>query len=85
MAAFSLKGSFDILVVTGWNLTVLSLFPVFLQGLALMAYLIPRISMFFSTFIFVVLILSPIPVLVLAGFSDLWFDFRSRIRSNPEA
>ncbi|MBN8554795.1 MAG: DUF2232 domain-containing protein [Deltaproteobacteria bacterium] len=66
----------------GWNLTVLSLFPIFIQGISLTSFLIPRASFFFLIVIFILLVwVNPIPVLVLAGLSDLWFDFRSRIRN----
>jgi hypothetical protein len=69
--------------IFGWHLTIFSLFPIFIQGMALTSYFIPRLSMFAFVAIFIVLLLKPIPVLILAGFSDLWFDFRSKIRSDP--
>ncbi|MDB5037341.1 MAG: hypothetical protein JWQ35_869, partial [Bacteriovoracaceae bacterium] len=73
------------LQVIGWNLAILSLFPIFIQGIALASYLIPRVSIFIFVVIFTLLVFKPIPVLILAGLSDLWFDFRSKIRSDPKS
>jgi hypothetical protein len=72
------------LEVIGWNVAILSLFPVFIQGIAVASYFIPRVSVFLFVVIFTLLVLKPIPVLILAGLTDLWFDFRSRIRTDLE-
>jgi len=76
------KGGNFPLQVLGWNLLVLSLFPVFVQGIALLSFLIPRVNFLILILIFGLLFLNPIPVLVLAGLGDLWFDLRSKV--NPE-
>lgn len=67
----------------GWNLTFLALFPAMMNGLSLYSYLIPRLSFFLLLLVMVVLIFNPIPVLVLSGLADLWFDFRKRIARIP--
>lgn len=77
------KGSNFRLQFVGWNLMVLSLFPVFVQGIALCSFLIPRVNFFFLIIIFALLLLNPIPVLVLAGLGDLWFDLRSKVNPEP--
>ena len=69
----------------GWNLTILSLFPIFIQGTALASYLIPRFSFLFAALFIVLLVIGPIPVLTLAGLGDLWFDFRTRMNQNPKS
>jgi len=73
-----------ILFPLGWNLSILAVFPILIHGVALASFLIPRVSMLFTIFIFVLLFMFPLPSLVLAGLLDLWFDFRSRMSSNPE-
>lgn len=73
----------DLWLGLGWHVFILSMFPVFIQGIAVASYFIPRVSFFFFILIFALIIFKPIPVLILAGLSDLWFDFRSRVHSDP--
>lgn len=63
-----------------WTSLILSGFPIFLQGLGLVAFILPRLG-FFLLFLtlFVFFFLNPVLVLVLAGLIDLWFDLRSRV------
>jgi hypothetical protein len=78
-----LSQPFDPFVMIGWNLLILSLFAVLLRGLSIVAYLIPRLSPILVMLVLVGLIFMGPPLLIIAGFGDIWFDFRRRIRSNP--
>lgn len=70
----------------GWNITVLSLFPISLNGLSFFSYLLPRMGLFFALMsILLFIFLNPFPVLIVAGWADIWFDFRRRMRSNPKS
>jgi|GEM_PF-6642110 len=69
----------------GWNLTVLALFPAFMNGMSLYAYLIPRLPFFILILVLIVLIINPLQVLVLSGLADLWFDFRRRLETRPKS
>lgn len=73
-----------LLRVLGWTLAVISLFPIFCQGICFASFLIPRASFLPFVIIFALLIINPVPVLLLAGLADLWFDLRSRMSSSPE-
>jgi hypothetical protein len=75
----------ELFALFGWNITFLACFPIFLQGVALMSFLMPRLPFFFLIAIFILLFLNWIAVLVLAGLGDLCFDFRSRMRSKPKS
>ncbi len=70
------------LQLIGWNLAVLSAFPLFVQGMALVSYLIPRLNFLFVILVLLVIFFNPIPVLVLAGLGDVWFDLRAKIETN---
>jgi hypothetical protein len=70
--------------VLGWTLSICALFPIFCQGICFASFLIPRASFLPFVLIFALLIINPVPILLLAGLADLWFDLRSRIGSNPE-
>lgn len=67
----------------GWHFFVLSLFPIMIQGASLASYVIPRVGAFLFLVIFALLLIEPLPVLLLAGFCDLWFDLRSKIKFQP--
>lgn len=71
-----------VLRVFGWTLTVCALFPVFCQGICFASFLIPRASFLPFVLIFALLIINPVPVLLLAGLADLWFDLRSRMTAS---
>ncbi len=64
----------------GLHIGMLALFPIFVQGAAVASFFIPRASLFLFLVIFALLLLEPLPVLLLAGFCDLWFDFRSKLK-----
>jgi len=69
--------------LTGWNLVIVGFLPLFLQGLAVVAFLLPRVNIIALIGIVFLLFFNPIPVLVLAGFVELWFDLRSKIDKMP--
>jgi hypothetical protein len=79
------SGSIDekwlILGPVGLNLALLALFPLFVQGMAIVAFFLPRLSFMSVLLVVVGLFLFPIPILVLAGLCDLWFDLRSRFKN----
>ncbi len=90
LAAFAVPKLFHIdlgslVSFAGWNLLIISLLMVFFQGVALATYFIPRSNFLGFAIIFIVLIFDPIPVLMLAGLADLWFDFRSKTSSEPKS
>lgn len=66
------------------NLVILAGSMVFAQGIALVSFFIPRLSWPLFLILFFVLVIEPIPLLLLAGLADLWFDFRSKMRSDPK-
>lgn len=74
---------FEPLVMAGWNLLVWSLFAILLRGLGIVAFMLPRLSPFLVLLMLIGLIFVGPALLILAGFGDIWFDFRRRIRSNP--
>jgi hypothetical protein len=67
----------------GWHFLILSLFPILIQGASLASFLIPRVGAILFLFIFTLLLVQPLPVLLLAGFCDLWFDLRSKLKFEP--
>lgn len=69
--------------LAGWNLLILGLLPIFIQGLAVVAFLLPRVNIIALIGLVFLLFFNPIPVLVLAGLADLWFDLRSKIERMP--
>jgi len=82
-----LKGVFSAIWVSqiGWTFLIASLFPILIQGSAIASYLIPRLGGFFVLILMILVILEPLPVLLLAGFFDLWFDLRSKIKFEPKS
>lgn len=70
--------------IVGWNTLILALFPLFIQGIAVFTFLIPRVNFLFVVILFMILIFTPLPVLVLAGLGDLWFDLRSKMNTPPQ-
>ncbi|TVQ78825.1 MAG: hypothetical protein EA369_06105 [Bradymonadales bacterium] len=78
-----LVDSFDIWVMIAWNLLFISAFLIMMRGLAIAAYLMPRISPFALILLLLGLVFAAPLILIIAGFGDIWFDFRKRIRSNP--
>jgi hypothetical protein len=69
----------------GWNLTALALFPVFVGGIAVFSYLLPRLPFFLHLMALIVLILNPLPVLVVSGLADIWLDIRRKFRIRPKS
>lgn len=79
------KGEFSdlaVLSMVGWSSLVWALFCYILDGLAVAAYFLQRVTMPFKLLIILMIYLFQIPLLAIVGLGDLWFDFRSRIRSN---
>jgi len=76
----------DLGVIFGWNLLILTGFAFILRGLSLVVFMVPRLNPLLLLILLLPLLLLQymVPtVLAFAGFLDIWFDFRKRIRSNP--
>lgn len=65
-----------------WNLFFLAFFPFVLNGIACFSFLLPRISFIWVLILIWLLVYIPLPILVLLGLADIWFDFRRRMGSN---
>ena len=72
------------LMAWGLHLCLLSLFPILIQGCAVASFVIPRSSLFVFVVLLALLLIEPLPVLLLAGFGDLWFDFRAKLKARSQ-
>lgn len=62
-----------------WNLSLVAVFPLALAGLSFFIWLIPRVSFILGVILLLVLFFNAYAV-VIAGFGDIWFNFRKEIR-----
>jgi hypothetical protein len=65
---------------SAWNLLLLSLLPLMLSGISLLAWIVPRMSLFVLFGVILLLVVYTLPVLTLTGLADIWFDLRRRLR-----
>jgi hypothetical protein len=64
----------------GWNLLLISLLPLMLNGLCFMGWIVPRMSFLLLFVAIFLLVVYTLPVLTLVGLADIWFDLRQKLR-----